>query len=240
MLLSVVVPTLNEEQALPAALGAARQAAGAEIVVVDGGSSDGTIDVARRLADRVLVGPRGRALQMNTGAQAARGDVLLFLHADTRLPAGYADAVAEALDDPAVAGGRFDVRLDAPGAIYRVLERMIGWRSRATRIATGDQAIFVRRTAFERLGGFPPIALMEDVALSRALKRAGRVACLSATVVTSARRWQAHGVLRTIFLMWTVRLAFFLGVSPTRLARLYRPETHRPETHVSGRVRKRA
>jgi len=219
--LSVVVPTLDEAEALPATLAAARQPGVCEVIVVDGGSRDGTRAVARTLADRVLEAPRGRARQMNAGAAAARGDVLLFLHADTRLPAGYAQAVAGALADPAVVGGRFDVRLDAAGLAYRALGRLISLRSRLTRVATGDQAIFVRRVVFERLGGYPLVPLMEDVALSRAMKRAGRVACLSETVTTSARRWQRHGVARTVLLMWALRAAYYAGVPPARLARVY-------------------
>ena len=220
--LSVVVPTLDEAAALPATLAAARQPGVAEIIVVDGGSRDGTLAAARPLADRVLEVPRGRAQQMNAGAAAARGDVLLFLHADTRLPAGFAQAIARALADPAVVGGRFDVRLDAAGLAYHIIGRLISLRSRLTCVATGDQAIFVRREAFERVGRYPPVPLMEDIALCRALKRAGRIACLAETVTTSARRWQRRGVVRTVLLMWCLRTAYYVGVSPARLARLYR------------------
>ena len=198
--LSVVVPTLDEAEALPASLAAARQPGVHEVIVVDGGSRDGTLAVARARADRVLEAPRGRARQMNAGAAAARGDVLLFLHADTRVPAGYARAVARALADPAVVGGRFDVRLDAAGLAYRALGRLISLRSRLTRVATGDQAIFVRRAVFERVG---PIA------------------CLRDTVTTSARRWQRHGLARTVVLMWALRAAYYAGVPPARLARVY-------------------
>src|SRR3989441_324585 len=219
--LSVVVPTLDEAEALPATLAAARQPGVHEVIVVDGGSRDDTRAVACSLADRVLEAPRGRARQMNAGAAAARGDVLLFLHADTRLPAGYAQAVAGALADPAVVGGRFDVRLDAAGLAYRAIGRLISLRSRLTHVATGDQAIFVRRAVFERLGGYPLVPLMEDVALSRAMKRAGRVACLNETVTTSARRWQRHGVARTVLVMWALRAAYYAGVPPARLARIY-------------------
>ncbi len=195
--LSVVVPTLDEAEALPATLAAARQPGVCEVIVVDGGSRDGTLAVAGPLADRVLRAPRGRAQQMNAGAAAARADVLLFLHADTRLPAGYAQAVAGALADPAVVGGRFDVRLDAAGLAYRALGRLISLRSRLTRVATGDQAIFVRRAVFERLGGYPLVPLMEDVALSRAMKRAGRVSRVSTRrspprrAAGSATAWRA-------------------------------------------------
>jgi rSAM/selenodomain-associated transferase 2 len=220
-MLSVIVPTLDEASAIAATLVAARAPGCGELIVVDGGSGDDTLEIARRLADRVLSAPRGRAAQMNAGARAAAGDVLLFLHADTRLPAGYAGAIGRALADTGVVGGRFDVRLDAPGLPFRVLERAISARSRLTRVATGDQGMFVRRTVFERLGGFPLLPLMEDLALARALKRAGRVACLRETVLTSARRWQRHGVVRTVVLMWTLRLAYYAGVSPARLARVY-------------------
>jgi rSAM/selenodomain-associated transferase 2 len=220
-MLSVIVPTLDEASVIAVTLAAARVPGCGELIVVDGGSSDDTLAIARRLADRVLSAPRGRAAQMNAGARAAGGDVLLFLHADTRLPADYSGAIARALADEGVIGGRFDVRLDAPGLAYRVLERAISARSRHTRVATGDQAMFVRRETFARVGGFPLLPLMEDLALARALKRVGRVACLRETVLTSARRWQRHGVVRTVLLMWTLRLAYYAGISPTRLARVY-------------------
>lgn len=219
--ISVVVPVLDEAVVLPATLVAARQAGVCELIVVDGGSRDTTVAAAQALADRVLAAPRGRASQMNAGAAAARGEVLLFLHADTRLPAGGAEAVRRALADARVVGGRFDVRLDAPGVAYRVIERLISLRSRLTRVASGDQGIFVRRRVFERLGGFPPLPLMEDLALARQLKHAGRVACLRDAVLTSARRWQRGGVVRTVVLMWGLRAAYYAGVSPERLARAY-------------------
>lgn len=221
MTISVVVPTLDEESVLEPTLVAAR-APDAELIVVDGGSRDGTIAIARARADRVVETERGRARQMNAGAAVARGDALLFLHADTLLPPGWADAVARALAMPRAVGGRFDVRLDAPGLAFRVIERLIGARSRATGVATGDQAIFVRRDAFARVGGYPCLPLMEDVALCRALKRAGRLVALHETVVTSARRWERRGVARTVVLMWGLRAAYYAGVPPARLARLYR------------------
>jgi rSAM/selenodomain-associated transferase 2 len=220
-MISVIVPALDEESVLAETLSAARQGGITEIVVADGGSRDRTVAVARTLADRVLEAPRGRARQMNAGAAAAHGDVLLFLHADTRLPPDCAAVIAHALADAAVVGGHFDVRLDATGIAYRVIERLIIWRSRLTRVATGDQAIFVRRTVFERLGGYPDLPLMEDIALNRMLKQAGRVACLRATVITSARRWHRRGVVRTVLLMWALRAAYYAGVSPERLARVY-------------------
>ncbi|HYR95200.1 MAG TPA: TIGR04283 family arsenosugar biosynthesis glycosyltransferase [Candidatus Binatus sp.] len=221
VMLSVVVPTLDEAHGLPLTLAAARQPGVVEVIVVDGGSHDGTVAVARSLADRVLEAPRGRAQQMNAGAAAARGDVLLFLHADTQLPARYPAVVTHALLDPGAVGGRFDVRLDAVGLAYRLIERGINLRSRISGVATGDQAIFARRSVFERLGGYPPLPLMEDIALCRALKRAGRMVPVRAAVVTSARRWERHGVARTVLLMWGLRAAYYIGVSPARLARVY-------------------
>jgi rSAM/selenodomain-associated transferase 2 len=219
--LSVIVPTLDEELTIAGTLAAARQPDLDELIVVDGGSADATVALAHPLADRVLTAPRGRARQMNAGAGVARGAVLLFLHADSRLPACYPALVRQALAAPDVVGGRFDVRLDAAGVVFRVIERLISLRSRVTRVATGDQAIFVRREVFERLGGYPPVPLMEDLALSRDLKRAGRVACLREAVTTSTRRWQRHGVVRTVLLMWLLRAAYYAGVSPERLARAY-------------------
>jgi rSAM/selenodomain-associated transferase 2 len=222
MRLSVIVPTLDEEATIASTLAHARRPGEVELIVVDGGSRDGTVRAARPLADRVLDGPRGRAAQMNAGVAAARGALLLFLHADTRLPDDYPALVADALAPAGVVGGRFDLRFDAPGLAYRVIERLIGLRSRLTGVATGDQAIFVRRDAFVRVGGYPPIPLMEDIALCRALKRAGRMVALRDVVVTSARRWQRDGLVRTVALMWTLRLAYYAGVSPARLARVYR------------------
>ena len=221
MRVSVVIPTLNEAGGIAQALVRVRQAGECEIVVVDGGSNDGTPELARRHADVVLSSPRGRARQMNAGAQRAAGAVVLFLHADTVLPHGFAALLDHALSTPGVVGGRFDVRLDAPGWPFRLIETLMNLRSRLTRISTGDQAIFVRRDTFLALGGYPEVELMEDLELSRRLKRAGRIACLRARVTTSARRWQRHGVVRTIMLMWTLRLCHFLGVPPKHLKAFY-------------------
>ncbi len=220
--ISIVVPTLDEAASLAQTLIAARERGGGELIVADGESRDATRDVAARLADTVVLAPRGRAAQMNAGAAVARGDVLLFLHADTRLPGGFAEAVARALDDPSVVGGYFAVALDAPGWRYRLIGRLINVRSRLTGVATGDQANFVRRAVFQALGGFAPLPLMEDIDLMRRLKRHGRVAALGEHVVTSARRWERHGLWRTVLLMWTLRLAYYVGVSPDTLARWYR------------------
>jgi len=216
------MPVLDEAAILGSALGALAEArdAGAEVIVVDGGSRDGSAAVASEHGARVVAAPRGRASQMNAGAGTAAGEVLLFLHADTRLPSGALAAVRSAIEGGR-AWGRFDVTIDGPGALLALVARMMNVRSRASGIATGDQAIFVRRDAFERVGGFPPIALMEDVAISRKLKRVGPPACLRERVVTSGRRWERHGTLRTVFLMWRLRLAFALGADPVALARAY-------------------
>lgn len=221
MHISVIIPTLNEAPGIVETLRQVRQAGECEILVVDGGSEDGTPELARPLADMVLLSERGRARQMNAGARAATGDVLVFLHADTRLPVGFPALLARSLGDPRVVGGRFDVRLDAAGWLFRTIEALMNIRSRWTKIATGDQALFVRREVFWALGGYPDIPLMEDIELSRRLKRLGQLACLRAQVTTSARRWQRDGVVRTIVLMWALRLGYFLGIPPEQLKTLY-------------------
>jgi rSAM/selenodomain-associated transferase 2 len=227
MRLAIVVPVLNEAATIEAALRrlAPLRARGARVIVVDGGSDDETAARAAPLADRVVGAPRGRASQMNAGAQAEearQADVLLFLHADTRLPEDADRVVARALADGAHSWGRFDVRLDADGWPLRLIETLMNWRSRATGIATGDQAIFVTRSAFDWLHGFAPLPLMEDVDFCSRAKRLTRPAALRSRVVTSARRWQRHGVWRTVALMWWLRLSYFFGADPAALARRYR------------------
>jgi rSAM/selenodomain-associated transferase 2 len=219
--LTIIMPVLDEAAEIGTALTALAplRARGVEVIVADGGSRDDTATSAQPLADFVIASARGRAEQMNAGAAAARGDVLLFLHADTRLPEGADRLVLDGLSKSGKIWGRFDVRFDGGG--LGLIAFMMNWRSRATGIATGDQALFVTRTAFEAAGGFPAIALMEDVAFSVQLKRRGRPLALRARVTTSARRWREHGVLRTIFLMWKLRLAFSLGADPAKLAQAY-------------------
>lgn len=219
--ISVIIPTLNEAGSIAHTLALVRQRGECQLIVVDGGSADATVEIARREADLVLSSPSGRARQMNAGARAATGEIVLFLHADTVLPQEFPALVSQALADPQVVGGRFDVRLDAVGWAFRLVETLMNLRSRLTRISTGDQAIFVRRDTFLRLGGYPEIALMEDLELSRKLKQVGGIACLRTRVTTSARRWQRDGVLRTIVLMWTLRLGHFLGIPPERLKTFY-------------------
>jgi rSAM/selenodomain-associated transferase 2/rSAM/selenodomain-associated transferase 1 len=220
--LCIVVPVLNEGASLADRLAALRplRQRGAQVVVVDGGSTDETWAIACRHADRVLLAPRGRAAQMNAGAEGARAQVLLFLHADTALPPRADEAIAAAMAAGAE-WGRFDVRIDGRSWLLRIVAGAMNLRSRLTGIATGDQAIFVRRQRFEQLGGFAPIDLMEDVALSARLRRIGRPACLRPPVFTSARRWERHGIFRTILLMWQLRARYFLGADPSLLARRY-------------------
>ena len=222
MKLSIVMPVLDEAAEIEAALSALApyRRRGVEVIVVDGGSSDGTAERARMLADRVIAAARGRSLQMNAGATAARGDVLLFLHADTQLPENADRLVLDGLAVSDRVWGRFDVRIKG-GGLLGLISLIMNWRSRLSGIATGDQSLFVTRAAFDSVGGFPPIALMEDVVLSAKLKRIGRPCALRARVTTSARRWRRHGTLRTVLLMWRLRLRFFLGADPAKLARVY-------------------
>jgi rSAM/selenodomain-associated transferase 2 len=216
--LSFVVPVLNEAPGIAAALHALAplRARGHEVLVVDGASEDASAVLAAPLCDRLLSAPRGRAAQMNAGARAATGDALVFLHADTRLPPHADDLVISALKSHA--WGRFDVEIDGRHPALRCVAAAMNLRSRLTGIATGDQAIFVRREAFP---GYPEIALMEDIALSRLLRRRGPPACLRSRARTSGRRWETRGVLRTVLLMWRLRALYALGVPPERLARLY-------------------
>ena len=219
MKLTIVIPALDEAAILRRALEALLplRGQGHEVIVVDGGSSDGTPEIARLLCDRVVGAPGGRAAQMNAGARLATGAALVFLHADTRLPPDGGEQLLESLKRRL--WGRFDVEIEGRHPFLRVIACAMNLRSRLTGIATGDQAIFVRRDAFD---GFPEIALMEDVAFCKAMKRRGRPACLRARVTTSGRRWERRGVLRTVLLMWRLRLRYFLGADPDELARLYR------------------
>jgi rSAM/selenodomain-associated transferase 2 len=221
MKISVIVPVLDEEKQLATTLEGLLALAPHEILVVDGGSSDRSREIAGRLGVNVMSAERGRARQMNQGAAQATGEVLLFLHADTRLPSSAFAEIRDAFTDADCVGGRFDVELEGDHWMLPVVARMISERSRLTKVATGDQALFVRRGVFEQMGGFPDIPLMEDIAFCRSLKLMGRVACLRSRVVSSGRRWEIDGVWRTIFRMWTLKLLYLGGVSPARLKQYY-------------------
>ena len=222
-MLSIIIPCLNEAERFAESLQALAplRTRGAEIVVVDGGSMDGTIEIARPLADQVISAPRGRAMQMNAGAARARGDLLLFLHADCRLPVAADGLIVDGLNRARKTWGRFDVALHGSHPLLRVVGAMMNLRSRLTGIATGDQGIFVTRTLFEAAGRYPPIALMEDVALSRKLKTFGKPLTLRHRMIVSGRRWEKHGLLRTIVLMWRLRFQYWLGADPNKLAERY-------------------
>jgi rSAM/selenodomain-associated transferase 2 len=221
MRISVIVPVFNEEKNIAVTLAELQRLKPDEMILVDGGSSDATREICQHFGVELYLSRPGRATQMNVGAQRATGDVLLFLHADTRLPTSAFDDIRAALQDRKVLGGRFDLQLDNPRPMLKLVGFMISLRSRLSKVGTGDQAIFVRREIFRELGGYPDLPLMEDVAFSRALKRHGAVACLRSRVVSSARRWEMDGIWRTILKMWTLKTLYLLGISPVRLKRYY-------------------
>ncbi|HEY6639909.1 MAG TPA: TIGR04283 family arsenosugar biosynthesis glycosyltransferase [Nitrospiraceae bacterium] len=229
--ISVIIPTLNEERTIAATLSHTASLGFDELIVVDGGSTDETpalLDSYRRKTQSSalspvhwVTAPAGRARQMNEGAKASHGEVLLFLHADTQLPSDAKTLIDATLADHRIVGGRFDVRFDRPSMWGTIISRMMNWRSRLSGLATGDQALFVRRPIFEQMGGFADMPLMEDIEFSSRLKRAGTTAALTATVTTSFRRWEQQGPLRTILLMWTLRFLYWIGISPSHLAKWY-------------------
>ncbi|MHB8667048.1 MAG: TIGR04283 family arsenosugar biosynthesis glycosyltransferase [Burkholderiales bacterium] len=226
--LSIIIPTLDEAAHIAATLRslADLRRRGHEIIVADGGSGDATAVLARGLADRIVYSPAGRAEQMNAGARAAAGDVLVFLHADSRLPPQADELILHGLAGSDCVWGRFDVRIAGAHPLLRLVERMMNLRSRMTRICTGDQGIFVQRKTFEAVGGYPRQALMEDIALSARLRRLSAPLCLRQRCSTSARRWERDGVMRTVALMWWLRLQYAFGAAPARLARAYSRRDH--------------
>ena len=228
MSLSIIIPALDEAEHIVATLDSLQplRRRGVEIIVADGGSSDNTANLARERADQVLTAPAGRARQMNAGAAAARGEILCFVHADSRLPEGADGLIVDGLSRSRRSWGRFDVSIAGTHPMLRVIAQLMNWRSRLTGIATGDQGLFLTRSLFEAAGRFPEIALMEDIALTRQLKRYSPPLCIAHRLTTSGRRWEKHGVWRTMLLMWRLRLAYFFGADPDRLARQY--ARHKP------------
>ncbi len=218
---AVIVPVLNEQAVLPGMVDMLLHLPVDGVVIVDGGSDDGSRELLRDSTLTWIDSMPGRARQMNAGSTNCKCDILLFIHADMILYSSHIEALKKRMACSGYVGGRFDVQLSGAHPIFRVIEWMINVRSRLTRISTGDQCIFVRRTSFERLGGFPEQPLMEDVEFSKRLKKSGRVACLTERVVTSSRRWEQFGILKTVVLMWKLRFLYWAGVAPDRLAKLY-------------------
>ncbi len=219
---SIVIPLINEEKHVKTIINQCASLPVDEFLFVDGGSDDATCRILRDAGVPYIQSVPGRAVQMNAGAAESKSDILVFIHADTDIHSSHIGDVKAAMRDAAVVGGRFDIRLSGAHPAFRVIETMINLRSRLTKISTGDQAQFVRRAVFEKIGGFPDQALMEDVEFSRRLKKQGKIACLRRKITTSSRRWQKYGIVRTVLLMWRLRLLYWLGVSPERLAAMYR------------------
>jgi len=220
--ISIIIPVLNEAANLPATLANTQVGVNVEVIVVDGGSQDGTSQLAQSLGVKVLSAPAGRACQMNAGAKAATGNILLFLHADTRLPDGFDTLVRKALFASNTAAGAFELRIDASILGIRLIESGVNWRSRWFQMPYGDQAIFLKTEVFHDIGGFPQLPIMEDFELMRRLQRKGRIVIVPVPVLTSGRRWQKLGVLKTTLINQLVIIAYLLGVPPERIVRWYR------------------
>ena len=222
---AIVIPVFNERSLIDGLIECLRDAGADEVVFVDGGSSDGTQEILRKSGMQWLQTKAGRALQMNAGAAQYKSDIFLFLHADTPIYSCHISAIKKAMCDEKTVAGRFDVSLTGTHPMLRVIEAMINLRSRLSGISTGDQAMFIRRNIFEQIGGFPEQELMEDVEISKRLKREGYIACLRQEVETSSRRWEENGIFRTVLLMWRLRFRYWLGADPADLKRLYRDST---------------
>ncbi len=219
-MISIIIPTFNEEKILPATLEHLSSFEDCEVIVADGDSSDGTASIAKKFAILASSSP-GRGKQLNKGASLARGEILLFLHADTFLPAKALTAIKEYLKSPKVIGGRFLIQIDSNRIIYRIIETGINMRDWITKGFTGDQAMFIKRHAFEMLGGFKEFPFMEDLDMAQRMRKLGKIVRIPLAVRTSVRRWENNGVLKTILLMWIIRVLYLLGVSPYTLKRLY-------------------
>lgn len=227
--LSIIIPVLNEATNILRTISAAQTGTNIEIIVVDGGSTDGTLELVKTLSVQVVQTTPNRALQMNTGATLATGDILLFLHADTRLPSHFDPWVRQTLANPGTIAGAFQLKIDAKTPSLRLIEKGVNWRSRSLQMPYGDQAIFLKTTTFQDIGGFPPLPIMEDFELMRQLRRQGHIEIVPTSVVTSGRRWQKLGVLKTTLLNQLVILGYLLKISPQQLASWYRqhPKTAR-------------
>jgi len=220
---AVVIPILNEATSLMENGKQFQFLANCyDVMFCDGGSEDETCSLLQKYNLDYCHSPRGRALQMNTGAKFSKADIIVFIHADTSLSSSHIQAIQDVMSRESIVGGRFDIRLSGQSLAFRIIEFMINLRSRITGISTGDQCQFVRRSVFEEIGGFPEQALMEDVAFSKRLKEYGEIACLNNKVITSSRRWEKHGIVKTVLLMWKLRFLYWLGTSPEKLAEIYR------------------
>jgi len=220
--IAIIIPVFNEASVLPELIEQLQAVGADELIFVDGGSCDESRRLLEYSGVRWLQSESGRATQMNVGAEDCISDILLFIHADTLINYSNISALREEMKDASYVGGRFDVCLSGDALSFRLIEWLINMRSRLTGISTGDQCQFVRRSVFEQMGGFPEQLLMEDIEFSRRLKRQGRIACLRETVITSSRRWEQHGIVATVWLMWKLRFLYRFGVSPEKLAQMYR------------------
>ncbi|MBH8555032.1 TIGR04283 family arsenosugar biosynthesis glycosyltransferase [Nostocaceae cyanobacterium CENA357] len=220
--ISIIIPTLNEQENIKAAIATTQPSTNIEVIVVDGGSQDDTVKIAQSLGVKVISSLSGRAIQMNTGAIAASGEILLFLHADTRLPIGFDEMIRTALQQPKTVGGAFALHINDPSWGLRWVERGVYWRSHFLQMPYGDQAIFLTKPIFQQIGNFPELPIMEDFELMQRLRRIGKIIILPAPVITSARRWLQKGIVKTTLLNQIVIIAYFLGVSPKRLRNWYR------------------
>lgn len=223
--ITIVIPVLNEAGMIQTTLQRLLDEPDIEVIVVDGGSEDKTVELAWEMGVKVIICPGGRARQMNAGAEAATGDMLLFLHADTQLPYRYPAIVEQVLRTPQTIAGAFELKIDGEERSLRLVERMVNWRSRFLSLPYGDQAIFLKVSVFQEMGGFPDLPIMEDFELISRLKRRGKIAIAHPPVLTSARRWQRLGVWRTTLINQLIILGYFLGVPPIQLRRLYRFNT---------------
>jgi len=220
--IAVIIPLFNEQQVLPALISRMSGIDADEVMIVDGGSSDGSLALLKESGIDWISAEAGRARQMNAGAALCLSDILLFVHADTLIDSSHLQSIRKMMENDVFVGGRFDVALSGNHPAFRMIAWFINARSRLTGISTGDQCQFVRRSLFEKLDGFPELPLMEDVAFSKLLKREGKIACLKQKVITSSRRWQQNGILKTVLLMWEIRLLYWLGRPAEKLAQIYR------------------